>query len=267
MKHIISIKAGNIKRWFAAHTVALEIVKLLLAAIIGWIISFVLPTKPVNASNIQQKELTSTLEYSFRLVEKNVNDSKLQILYDGYPVDDPWLTCISISNSGSYAIIQEDFQHDFNIIFQGSEKVLGARITKTSNRHIFEEIQIKSKIDDDRLIIEDFFLNPGESFSISIITNGKPSKINYDSRISGISELNLINRPKEKEKSFTIVRNVIIAFCVLLCVGVIVIIYIYQKRESRSYSNCVTNADTKGNSMFGNSMLKKEPTMDEDVDK
>ena len=55
-----------------------------------------------------------------------------------------------------------------------------------------------SKIEGTLLSISDFYLNTDESFEIYLIVDGKPSTINYHSRISGVSELMLRSTPMER---------------------------------------------------------------------
>lgn len=220
----------TIHSWITDHPIAFSLITLVIGALLGWIVSWILPSKPVVASNVQQKELTCTLNYSQRLIRKNTSDNKLQISYDGKPADDPYLYSISILNSGNMAISNEDFKKEFTIEFPDCGEILSAQINKASNSIVIEEVLSSSRIKDEALIISDFFLNPGEYFSVSVITNNTPSKISYNARISDISALTLRNTPKEKKDSLNTWTMVLLMFLLVAFIALIVSAYISNKR-------------------------------------
>ncbi len=207
---------ANIHAWIAAHPLIFASITLVLGAILGWLVTWVLPSPPVIASNMPQKELTCTLNYSQELIQKRTTDNKLQITYDGKEADDPYLFNISIQNTGSLAISNDDFKKDFVVEFHDCEGILNAQISKSSSQYVTEEILSNAIIDGENIIISDFFINPGESFTISVITNKAPSGINYNARISDISSLVLRNTPREKRESL---HNTMITFLIIVIVA------------------------------------------------
>ena len=220
----------RVKAWYLSHKIVSKIAALLLPAIIGWFIGWVMPSKPVFASNIPKKEMTCVLNYSQRLIQKRTSNDRLQITYDGKAVDDPHVFSISIQNTGNLAISNEDFKQEFVISFHDCGAILSAQVSKSSNQHVTEEIILNSRIDGEALVISDFFLNPNESFSVSVITNKAPSDIKYDARISDVSSLILRNTPKEKRDSF---RRVMITFIIIVVAAFVafsVIEYLSYKR-------------------------------------
>ena len=180
------------------HPFWASFVNLLLGALLGWGLSWILPTKPVIASNIPQKELTCTTNYSHNLVHKYLSDDKLQVTYAGHIATDPHFYDISIRNSGNLEIDNADFKEPFVIEFCGSGAILSAQVTKSSNNAVASSVLSTGKVEGENLIFEDFFLNPGEEFSIIVITDQNCELINYHSRISGISNISLRNTPREK---------------------------------------------------------------------
>lgn len=179
------------------------IVSALLGAIFSWAVTWILPSRDVNASNIPQKELTCTLDYSYPMIIRKSSDSNLQLLYGGKPVNFPYAYGITITNTGAYAVSNEDFKDAFSIDFSGSSQLVYAQVVKSSNGTIREEVLSNAKIEGAILSISNFYLNTDESFGVYLIADGRPDNIIYHSRISGISRLTLRNTPKEKHDNHT----------------------------------------------------------------
>lgn len=132
------------------------------------------------------------------MIIKKSSDSNLQLLYGGEPVSSPYVYGITITNTGAYAVSNEDFKEAFSIDFSGSSQLVYAQVVKSSNGTIKEEVLSNATIEGTVLNIADFYLNTDESFGVYLIADGKPDTISYHSRISGISRLTLRNSPKEK---------------------------------------------------------------------
>ncbi len=134
------------------------------------------------------------------MIARRSSDNHLQLLYDDIIVNMPYAYGITVTNTGEYAITNEDFKDSFFIDFLGSKQLVYAQVVKLSNGTITEEVLSNAKIDGTMLTIKDFYLNREESFGIYLIIDGRPDTISYHSRISGISELTLRNTPKEKKQ-------------------------------------------------------------------
>ena len=132
------------------------------------------------------------------MIIRRSSDNRLQLLYGGEPVSSPYVYGIAVTNTGAYAVTNEDFKDTFSIDFSGSKQLVYAQVIKSSNGTIAEEVLSNAKIEGTILSISDFYLNTDESFEIYLIVDGKPDTISYHSRISGISKLLLRNAPKEQ---------------------------------------------------------------------
>ena len=103
-------KIGN---WLKNHFIISCIVSGFIGAIIAWGLNWILISPPVKVGNLPQKELTCTLNYSQKLITKNTKDDGFKIMYHDKEVMDPYIFSITISNTGDYAIENEDFKKEF----------------------------------------------------------------------------------------------------------------------------------------------------------
>ena len=211
------------------------IVSALMGAVFSWAVTWILPSRDVTANNIPQKELTCTLDYFYPMITRRSSDNRLQFLYDGATVNAPYVYGITVTNTGAYAVTNEDFKDTFSIDFSGSNQLVYAQVVKSSNGTITEEVLSNAKIEGTVLNIADFYLNTDESFGIYLIIDGKPDNIIYHSRISGISELILRNTPKERRDDH--LHRMLLIGCVGILVIVILLIctFVQSKRMSKKF--------------------------------
>lgn len=212
---------------------------LLLGAILGafasWGWGWIFPSKPVIASNIPQKEITCTLNYSQWMVRRLSKDQKLQIMYDGAEVENPYLYDITVHNSGTIEISNEDFKDSFVIAFRGCGKVLSAQVHSSSNQAVNNEILSNATIEGENVVFSDFFLNPNETFSITVITDQCAEGITYRSRISGMSSENMVLKNTQKEEHDKSYRNMIIMLCleIVFVLGIAIYMFCFELREKK----------------------------------
>ncbi|OUQ56126.1 hypothetical protein B5E58_11350, partial [Tyzzerella sp. An114] len=173
---------NKFKSFLEENIIFSMLVGAILGGLISWTIVWFFPSKPVEINNVPQKELTCILNYSQSLVSKYTNDDRFQITYDGEIIEEPYIYSITIKNTGSYEISNEDFKNNFIIDFEGCNKIINAKVVNSTKKEVTDEILSNSKFEGTNFIFNDFFLNPNEGFTINIITNGKATKIYYDYR-------------------------------------------------------------------------------------
>lgn len=100
------------------------------------------------------------------MIIRRSSDNRLQLLYDGEPVSSPYVYGITVTNTGAYAVTNEDFKDTFSIDFSGSKQLVYAQVIKSSNGTITEEVLSNAKIEGTILSISNFYLNTDESFVI-----------------------------------------------------------------------------------------------------
>lgn len=183
-----------IANFYNKHSAVLGIVSLLIS--VGSIfLAIWISKQPVTLPN---KELSCITTNSRSLVLMLNNDSNLKLMYGDNEVSNPCITSIVIQNTGAYPIDNSDFIQPFSVIFEGTDKILSINIEDCSNEYIRDEIVQNSAFSNQTLTIDSFLLNPGEMFTIDIISDGGISNIKFDQRLEGISQLNLVNESSKR---------------------------------------------------------------------
>lgn len=154
--------------FYNKHSVTLNIVGLLLT--IGSVcLAIWISKQPVTLS---QKELSCITTSSKSLVLMLGNDSNLKLLYGEHEVSKPCIASIVVQNTGAYPIKNTDFLRPFSIVLGRTDKILSVNIGDCSNRYIKEEVVENSDFSNQQLTIDNFLLNPGEMFTVDIISDG-----------------------------------------------------------------------------------------------
>lgn len=203
----------------------------IISALIGWGISYFLPVQ-----NPIEKELTCTLNSVVKISNEDFEETSGDVPKYIY------VSSISIKNTGNTAVINTDFNQPMSIEFQDNT-IIRAKVNKTSNKYVYDEVLKNAKFEGDFLSVNDFLLNPSEEFTFLVFTKERPSKIIYHSRIANINELVLENEAKpiripiNKEKSDAFLRFIYIMFAAVFIVIFAVAIFLIRsyKKDKRFY--------------------------------
>ncbi|MCH5344691.1 MAG: hypothetical protein J1E64_11685 [Acetatifactor sp.] len=154
-------------------------------------------------------------------------------MFDGKEVKKPYVYNITILNSGKYSISNEDFKQPFTIDFIGCNGIINVQIVGSTNAMVWEEVLSKVEFDGNMLTISDFFLNPNESFTMYIITDGQPDIIRYGSRIADVDNLVIRNIRQEiidqwRQKGFWFFGTIM---GIAICVVIVLIIWDIRSRK------------------------------------
>ena len=72
----------NIVMWIKKHQIVSGFLWAIIGGLVSWVLAWILISPPVEVSNLPQKELTCTLNYSQKLITKNTNDDSFKIMYN-----------------------------------------------------------------------------------------------------------------------------------------------------------------------------------------
>jgi hypothetical protein len=135
-------------------------------------------------SNRQKKEITKRIE-SIPLAR--IADSyteKVEVLFDGRPVDMPHLVRIRIRNSGNVPIPSSDFAAPFTFKFGEHCEILHAEVVEKNPGNLDVSMQITTGI----VQIQPDMLNPMDSFALRIL-GARIDRVVVDARIVGIQDI------------------------------------------------------------------------------
>jgi hypothetical protein len=110
--------------------------------------------------------------------------NRLEVLYDGAPIDDPNIIIIRIANTGKREIVAADYPDPMLIDF-GRAKVINLESvgrTDIGFRMFWSEDNDKSKF-----LLAPLLLNEGESLELKFATDGELSEPKIDARFAGQS--------------------------------------------------------------------------------
>ena len=241
----------KIADFYNKHSVAFNVISFLVA--IGSIcITIWISKQPVT---LPQKELSCITSNSKSLVLMLESNSNLKLLYGEREVSNPCITSIIIQNTGAYAVTNEDFLQPFLISFDGNNEILAVNIGECSNSYIKDEVLNNSEFSNQKLIIDDFFLNQGEMFTVDIISDGGIPLIKFDTRINGISSLNLVE-VKSNQVSYIItfdqdkinvfyIVSVICGIIAFVSLGTIIYTLSKNKKENELFRRLVVEITEK----------------------
>ena len=241
----------KIADFYNKHSVAFNVISFLVA--IGSIcITIWISKQPVT---LPQKELSCITSNSKSLVLMLESNSNLKLLYGEREVSNPCITSIIIQNTGAYAVTNEDFLQPFLISFDGNNEILAVNIGECSNSYIKDEVLNNSEFSNQKLILDDFFLNQGEMFTVDIISDGGIPLIKFDTRINGISSLNLVE-VKSNQVSYIItfdqdkinvfyIVSVICGIIAFVSLGTIIYTLSKNKKENELFRRLVVEITEK----------------------
>jgi hypothetical protein len=110
---------------------------------------------------------------------------RLQVSFDGNPIDNAELVLLKIINIGSMPIRPDDYDQPLTITTGVSSRILDARITSTQPLSLVIPV---TSIEDTAIILGQVLLNPQDSFIVQAVVAPK-AEIGVDARIAGIKEI------------------------------------------------------------------------------
>jgi len=117
-------------------------------------------------------------------VEEEVK-GKLQILFDGSPVQDVHLVIIKVMNSGNMPIVSADYERQVRIAFGENTRILTAEVSETSPDNLEASVSLESKA----VVLAPILLNSGDSITVKMLVSQFDREISVDGRIVGVKTI------------------------------------------------------------------------------
>lgn len=162
----------------------LKFTLMLAAAVAGVAVPYWLWRADQNAKAISV-QLTSQVPLG--LIEKDAIPG-LQVVIEGSPVSEPYLSTVLIQNSGDKPIATADFESALEIRSSDSNNIYGARVSGKSPADIEPEF----KWDKQTIRLKPMLLNPRDSITVSIITSGGAPNLSAKARIIGVPSVQMV---------------------------------------------------------------------------
>lgn len=151
---------------------------------------------------------SSCLSSSFRIAELDIN---LQAAYKGRVIDDICFTRLHFSCAGEIPIEASEFNGQPIVVELGSDcNIIEVHLENSEGQKVHPILNS----DTSSLTIEPLLLNPGDAFSIYLVTTGGAPRLNVSGRITGVSEIgstSTLKTPPRPEIAKWLM--VVIAFC------------------------------------------------------
>lgn len=179
-----------------------QFIVLATAAIIAIIIPVILYWK-----TRQKKALSYTVSSSPLLSVKDEIKKKVQILYDGKPVEQVHLTVFKIINSGNVPITPEDYKTPIALNFGKDSEILTGSITKTEPENLEPTFHFKSGI----ATVEPLLLNRKDFITINMLVK-KYENISISGRIVGVKEIKLFKKASRKYSALYLAGMFMVGF-------------------------------------------------------
>ena len=109
---------------------------------------------------------------------------KLQILFDGKPVQDIHLIVLKIINSGNVPIVSTNYERPVNLSFGENSWILTAEVSETDP----EDLRATVNIENAKVALEPVLLNGGDSITLKLLVS-QLGEINVDGRIVGVKDI------------------------------------------------------------------------------
>ncbi|ABX04006.1 hypothetical protein Haur_1361 [Herpetosiphon aurantiacus DSM 785] len=202
---------------------------------IGLILAALSMVVPIVWSGIDKdvKSLSYAIISSSQIVSINEEaKEKIQITFDGTPVEDVRLILLEITNDGDIPIIKSDYEMPITIEIDNQEQILSANIVDVSPENLTIPLSVTNK----RITLDPVLLNPEDKITIKILINNQ-SNINISSRIIGINNIKDTTIPKKSISS--VVFLIFITFSVVAYAPLLIIENLRRKKNLLIWLNLV----------------------------
>jgi hypothetical protein len=137
----------------------------------------------------KKKDLTLRFLVVRQLLDADAGRSNgLAITYQGIQIRQPWLLSARLENTGDLPLERRDIEQPLTLVFQ-TVRVLGGDVSARSPR----DLEASARVDSLSVIVTNGLLNPGDSYSIDILTDGRPQLPAASMRVSGVGRLHVVN--------------------------------------------------------------------------
>lgn len=142
----------------------------------------------------------------------------LKIFVDEAELERPALTVLTIRNNGTDPIRSDDFEGDIEILMGNEVQLIRANVIKTQPDWLKPTVALL----DSQINIKPVLLNPEDSITINILSDGFPESISSRARIAGVKNVLIVDSATAKpSKVKTYVLLVVSFFVAIPTMGIL----------------------------------------------
>ncbi|MGO9481167.1 MAG: hypothetical protein ACLP05_05240 [Candidatus Kryptoniota bacterium] len=161
----------------------------------------------------QRKSLSYDIPVSTQLLDvKEAVRSKLEILYEGKPVQDVHLLLVRIVNTGNLPILPNDYERPIRLEVGGKAQLLSCEVYDTSPK----SLRVSPIIEGNNVNLPAIMLNGGDAIVLKLIVSNPSGGLQVDGRIVGVRE---ITEFKEGQSAFRLIYYSGLAFFLIGFIG------------------------------------------------
>lgn len=226
--HFISTLEG--RKWY--KIVFLIIIPIL--SVIGLIFTF------YTYFNNKYKELSYEIGSVVPITNLDkVADTRIKVFFEDKQVSNISLMTFKFTNTGNQAIDNSDFKKPLLIKTKDKANILAVNFFEATTTDLAIELSKKLKVDGlGNAYLKDVFLNPKDSFSVSLIISDLGDKpLEFDYRIKDISRLHDLNKEQYKNKLF--IPILLLLFNLIMMVIIVIITVKERKKLKKLHSELI----------------------------
>jgi len=129
---------------------------------------------------------------------------KVQVLFDGKPVQDVYLVTLKFINSGDVPIVSADYVRPISLSFGESAQILTAEVVETDPVNLEASVKIEAT----RAVLEPVLLNGGDSITLKFLVSGF-DMIEFDGRIVGVKDVHKFVTRQAAFQAFAVALGVL----------------------------------------------------------
>ncbi len=144
---------------------------------------------------LNQRNKSLTYEIVWRSPLLNVRGAarrKLEVRYEGNPVEDAELVLLRIWNNGHLPINASEFLSGMSIKLNPTAEVIAVGITETEPGDLEDRLKgrpLLTKVDQNTVEITPFLLNPEDAITVQLVVRKSIGKITVEGHVQGITRI------------------------------------------------------------------------------
>lgn len=134
-------------------------------------------------------------------------DNGISLIRNGEIIDKARIISLVIKNNGNKYISKDDYTGDISFYVSNVSSVIFAKIIDSNPSDIFIKNSSEIKIHHDSFFIEPLLLNPGDSLTIKLITQGGDGEadVSIAARIAGVREIKKTSQGKIENRNIDLI--------------------------------------------------------------